>query len=405
MPSTQVKFKGHTGGMLSARLEMPAGEVLATAIFAHCFTGSKDLPVTKRIAQKLAASGIAVLRFDFTGLGASDGDFADTDFTTNVADVECAAAYLRAELEAPSLLVGHSLGGAAVLKAASLINGVKAVATIGAPAEPEHVLHIFESYLAEISNKGEAEVNLAGRPFTIRKQFLDDVAATDLTVSIAALKCALLVLHSPIDTTVGIENAAEIFGAARHPKSFVTLDQADHLVTRAQDADYAAGVIAAWATRYLDLTEPEPKASAPEGYVRSTEVTPEGFLQDIQSGAMHQIQADEPLAYGGSNMGMTPYKLLSAGLASCTSMTLRMYADHKGWSLDQISVDVQHDKVHVHEMKAIAKAHQPLVKFTRVINLDGDLDQAQRARLLEVADMSPIYKTLASDLSITTDLG
>lgn len=404
MPSNEITFKGHSGAMLSATLDMPAKDVLATAVFAHYFTGNKDLPAAKRISQRLAANGIAVLRFDFTGLGQSEGDFADTHFTSNVADLQLAAAYLDEHFEAPSLLVGHSLGGAAVLRAASLIDSVKAVATIGAPVEPKHVVHLFDAALDEIKQKGAAEVSLAGRAFTIRQSFVDDVSNINLTSAIGNLDCALLILHSPIDAVVGIENAAAIFTAAKHPKSFVTLDQADHLVRRSEDAEYSAGVIAAWAKRYLDLKEPAPKPSAPEGFVRSTEVDPDGFLQDIQSGSMHYTQADEPLAYGGTNLGMTPFKFLSAGLASCTSMTIRMYARRKGWPLDHVSVDVQHDKIHAHECAECETKEGTLVQFTRVLNLTGDLDDAQRARLMEIADRCPIHKTLESEISIKTKL-
>ena len=405
MPTNKITFAGHSGEMLAARLDLPTGAILATAIFAHCFTCSKDIPAAKRISQRLASNGIAVLRFDFTGLGHSEGEFANTDFTSNVADLERAAHYLAIEHQAPSLLIGHSLGGAAVLRAAKLIDSVKAVAVIGAPSDPEHVLHNFGSSLAEISDKGEAEVNLGGRPFTIRKEFVDDVSATNLTESISTLKRALLVLHSPIDTIVGIENAAAIFGAAKHPKSFVTLDQADHLISRAEDADYAAGVINAWAMRYLDLPKPAVMVGAPEGVVRSTEADGAGFLQDIQAGPAHHTLADEPLSYGGTNLGMTPFNFLSAGLAACTSMTVRMYARRKGWPLDHISVDVHHDKIHAEECVDCETKSGKVDQFTRVVILKGDLDDAQRARLLEIADKCPVHKTLESEISIKTKLG
>ena len=402
MTMQRFTFPGHSGDDLAARLDLPDGPHLATALFAHCFTCGKDITAARRIAGRLAAMGIAVLRFDFTGLGHSEGEFANTTFTSNVEDLVLAAEHLAERGMAPSLLIGHSLGGAAVLKAAGQIDSVKAVATIGAPFDPGHVTHNFGAALEAIAAHGKAEVDLAGRPFTIGKGFVDDVAANELAPLIAKLGRALLVLHAPLDATVGVENATQIFTAAKHPKSFVTLDDADHLISRPEDAEYAAEVIAAWAGRYLKLTPPAPPPGAPEGIVRVAEADANGFLQDVNAGPKHHTLADEPEAYGGTNKGMTPYGFLSAGLGACTSMTIRMYARRKKWPLTHVSVDVSHDKVHAQD--ADNGEGFRIDSFRREIRLEGDLDDAQRARLLEIADRCPVHRTLEHGAEVKTIL-
>ena len=402
MTMQRFTFPGHAGDELSARLDMPEGPHLATALFAHCFTCGKDISAARRIAGRLAAMGIAVLRFDFTGLGHSKGEFGNTTFTSNVGDLVRAAEELAERGMPPSLLIGHSLGGAAVLKAAGQIDSVKAVATIGAPFDPGHVTHNFGDALDAITADGKAQVDLAGRPFTIGRDFVEDVAATELAPVIGKLGRALLVLHAPLDATVGVENATQIFMAAKHPKSFVTLDDADHLVSRPEDAEYAAEVISAWAGRYLDLKPPAPPPGAPEGIVRVSEADAAGFLQDVNSGPEHHTLADEPLAYGGTNKGMTPYGFLSAGLGACTSMTIRMYARRKKWPLDHVSVDVSHDKVHAQD--ADNGEGFRIDTFRREIRLEGDLDDAQRARLLEIADRCPVHRTLEHGAQVETVL-
>lgn len=402
MPTERITFTGHNGDELAARLDLPDGPRLGTALFAHCFTCSKDIPAARRIAGRLAAMGIAVLRFDFTGLGHSGGEFANTTFSSNVADLVAAAAYLQSRDMAPGLLIGHSLGGAAVLRAAAEMPSVKAVVTIGAPFDPAHVTHNFADGLVKIEAEGEAEVDLGGRPFRIGRDFIRDVAAENLGPAIGKLKRALLVLHAPMDTVVGIDNAAQICSAARHPKSFVTLDDADHLISRAADAEYAAQIIAAWAARYLDIRAPAPPKGAPEGVVRVTEADPDGFLQDINAGPLHHVLADEPLDYGGTNRGMTPYGFLAAGLGACTSMTRRMYARRKKWPLTGISVDVTHDKVHAQDAASGTGARADL--FTRKIRLSGDLSDEQRQRLLAIADKCPVHRTLAQSSAIETML-
>lgn len=404
MHSEKVTFPGHSGEALSARLDLPSGSPQATAIFAHCFSCSKDIAAARRISQRLTASGFAVLRFDFTGLGHSQGEFANTSFSTNVADLHAANAYLTASQRAPSLMIGHSLGGAAVLRAAPDMESVKAVVTIGAPFDPAHVIENFGSSLDEIMTNGAAEVSLAGRAFTIRKSFVEDIRAASLMPAISQSGKALLVLHSPIDQTVGIDNAGRIFAAARHPKSFVTLDNADHLISRAEDAEYAADIIAAWAGRYVGRSSKGASEGAPEGVVRSSEASPAAFLQDISAGPSHHTLADEPITHGGTDLGMTPYNLLSAGLASCTSMTLRMYARRKGFALHHVSVDVIHDKIHATDCAECETDTGRIDRFERRITLTGDLSGPERAQLLEIADRCPVHRTLEAEVQIVTRL-
>jgi putative redox protein len=402
IPSEKVSFAGHDGSALSARLDLPAGPVLASALFAHCFTCGKDIPAARRIAGRLAAMGIAVLRFDFTGLGHSEGEFANTGLSANVADLEAAASYLTTHGLAPGLLIGHSLGGAAALRAAPRIGSVRAVATIGAPFDPCHVTGHFAEALPRIEAEGAAEVMLGERSFRISRDFLRDICAENLEADVRGLGRALLILHSPRDEVVPIDNAAKIFMAAKHPKSFVTLDDADHLLSRAEDAEYAAEVIAAWASRYLGLKAPPPPPGAPEGVVRVSEADPNGFLQDISHGPWHHVLADEPVEFGGTNRGMSPYGFLAAGLGACTSMTIRMYARRKGWPLAHVEVDVTHAKVHARDAEADSGGQ--VDEFRRVIRLEGALDEAQRARLLEIADRCPVHRTLTRGARVVTEL-
>ncbi|NIZ13907.1 bifunctional alpha/beta hydrolase/OsmC family protein [Phaeobacter sp. HF9A] len=402
MPTERITFPGHAGFDLAARLDLPEGATLATALFAHCFTCSKDIAAARRIAARLAAMGIAVLRFDFTGLGHSDGEFANTGFSSNVEDLIAAARYLASRNMAPDLLIGHSLGGAAVLRARAGIPSARAVVTLGAPFDPAHVAHHFDHALEEIAQKGAAEVCIGGRPFVIGQQFVEDIRASELGTAIAELNAALLVMHAPRDATVSIDNAAKIFQAARHPKSFVTLDEADHLISRADDAEYAAQMIATWVSRYVEMKPPAPPPGAPEGVIRVTEADSGTFLQDVQSGPYLHLRADEPEAYGGSNKGLSPYGFVAAGLGACTSMTLRMYARRKNWPLARISVEVSHDKVHAQDAQPTGPAK--IDRFTRVIHLCGDLDQAQREKLLEIADKCPVHRTLEHSSTVETRL-
>lgn len=399
MGMQKITFEGaHGGARLAARLDLPEGPHLATALFAHCFTCGKDIAAARRIAGRLAAMGIAVLRFDFTGLGHSEGEFANTSFATNLGDLAAAARYLEARGMAPGLLIGHSLGGAAILRAAAEIPSARAVVTIGAPFEPGHVTHHFGDAIDRIDAEGSAEVLLAGRRVRIGREFLESVRGEALEPAIAGLRRALLVLHAPRDAVVGIDNATRIFIAAKHPKSFVTLDDADHLISRPADAEYAAEVIAAWSARYLGLKPPAPPPGAPEGVVRVSEADPGGFLQDIVAGPAHHALADEPVTYGGSNRGMSPYGFLAAGLGACTSMTIRMYARRKGWPLSHVRVDVTHDKVHAQD----AGTGGTVDVFRRTISLEGELSAEQRARLAEIADKCPVHRTLEAGARVET---
>jgi putative redox protein len=402
MATEKVTFAGHAGTQLAARLDLPEGPHLATALFAHCFTCGKDIQAARRIAGRLAAMGFAVLRFDFTGLGQSEGDFGATGFVSNVDDLKAAADYLVGRGMAPGLLIGHSLGGAAVLMAAGGIASVRAVATIGAPFDPGHVTHNFAGALERIEAEGVAEVDLGGRPVRIGQALIRDVLDADMTPVIGALHRALLVMHAPRDTIVGIENATQIFVAARHPKSFVTLDEADHLLSNPTDADYAAEVIAAWAARYLELAPPVPPPGAPEGVVRVSEADAGGFLQNVVAGPRHHAVADEPTSFGGTDMGMSPYGFLAAALGACTSMTIRMYSRRKGWPLKHVRVDVTHGKTHAKDADDKVDARADV--FTREITLEGDLDDTQRAKLLEIADKCPVHRTLEAGAQVQTRL-
>ncbi len=395
-------FKGHTGEELAARLDLPAGSVRAYALFAHCFTCSKDLFAARQISQGLAQYGFAVLRFDFTGLGSSEGEFANTNFSSNVGDLVAAANFLRDRFEAPTILVGHSLGGAAVLAAAGDIPEVKGVATIGAPADAEHVLHQLGASLDQIRADGLAEVKLAGRPFTITKEFVEDAEGNRLEKRIAEMKKALLVLHSPIDDTVGIANAGKIFDAAKHPKSFVSLDNADHLVSRPEDASYVAGVIAAWAGRFV----PEEQADSEEhSAVMVTETGLGKFSNAVLSGR-HRLLADEPKSVGGNDSGPTPYDYMSIALGTCTAMTLRMYASHKKLTLGQISVAVSHGKVaaaHCTDCGEVTEGRSGKIdRFERTISINGEIDPALRDKLSEITGKCPVHRTLEAGAAVIT---
>jgi putative redox protein len=405
--SEKLTFEGAGGERLAARLDLPAGEPRAYALFAHCFTCTKDIFAAKRIAGALAERGIAVLRFDFTGLGHSGGEFANTNFSSNVDDLVAAADYLRAARKPPELLIGHSLGGAAVLAAAARVPEAVAVATIGAPADPGHVAHMFRDATDEIAAKGEAEVELGGRRFRVKKQFLDDIAAHKLEPALGTLRKALLLFHAPRDETVSIDNAGILFAAAKHPKSFVSLDDADHLLSRKADAVYVAEVLAAWADRYLgvglDAVEPVAPPVAEPGAVVVRERGSGRFAQEIAAGR-HRLTADEPAGYGGDDSGPTPYDLLLAGLGACTTMTLRMYAERKGWPLDRAEVRLTHEKIHARDCADCETREGRIDRIDRRLTLTGDLDGEQRERLLEIADKCPVHRTLTGEIKINTEL-
>lgn len=405
MPQTiRASFKGISGHELAARLDLPAGPVRAYALFAHCFTCSKDVLAAKRIAEGLARAGLGVLRFDFTGLGSSQGDFANTNFSSNIEDLVRAADYLRSAYAAPAILIGHSLGGAAVLAAAAAIPEAKAVVTIGAPADVAHVLHQFSSSVAQIRADGEADVTLAGRKFKIRQSFVEDAQGFPLVDRIGQLGKALLVMHAPLDSIVGIENATKIFQAAKHPKSFVSLDDADHLLTGAPQAAYAAGVIAAWVAKYIpDAAADEPGSE--HVLVRETGV---GTFQNMIASGRHRFLADEPVEVGGADSGPSPYDYLSIALGACTAMTLRIYAGHKKLALGRISVVVKHGKVAAEHCSDCGAADEGrggrIDRFERVISVEGEVDAAVRAKLIEIANKCPVHHTLSGGCAVVTTL-
>jgi uncharacterized OsmC-like protein/fermentation-respiration switch protein FrsA (DUF1100 family) len=401
MRNQNVTFPAADGSQLSGRLSLPPdGDVVACALFAHCFTCSKDLKPVVNISRALTQQRIAVLRFDFTGLGESEGDFADTSFSSNIEDLVAAAEYMGRELDAPAILVGHSLGGAAVLQAASRIPSVRAVATIGAPFDPAHVKHLFERSLEEIEERGEAEVVLAGRRFTVSRQFVRDLDGHRMEQTIAGLGRPLLIFHSPVDQTVSIDNAALIYKAARHPKSFVSLDDADHLLLDELDSLYVGSVLAAWAHRYIDTPpEPDTREGLREDNRVSARTAAGAFRTEILARG-HSIIADEPAAVGGENLGPTPYDLLAAALGACTTMTLRMYADRKKWPLEESVVRLQHSRIHAEDEEQLDDGDARLDRLDREVTLVGPLDDQQRARLLEIADRCPVHRTLSAGVRI-----
>jgi putative redox protein len=405
MQDKKVTFENDDGHTLSGLMALPATAPKACALFAHCFTCSKNLKAATNIARALTDSGIAVLRFDFTGLGQSEGDFADTNFSSNVSDLLAAVRFLEENYRAPEILLGHSLGGTAILQAAADVPSAVAVATIGSPSEPDHVRHLFSGAEETLRAEGIAEVSLGGRPFTIRQQFLDDLERHELPATVKSLRKALLVMHAPLDDIVEIENASELFARALHPKSFISLDKADHLLSREQDSLYAGHVLAAWATRYLG---PESTAAVPGGldagsYETAARTQIGGFRTEVVAGG-HALIADEPSSVGGTGAGPSPYDLLSAALAACTSMTLKMYASHKNLDLESATVRVRHGKIHAKDCEDCESSDGRIDRFERELSLQGSLTDEQRQRLLGIADRCPVHRTLHSEVKVRTAL-
>jgi putative redox protein len=401
VPNGRFQFLGSDGFKLAAALDLPDGEPVAYALFAHCFTCGKDVLAARRIAAGLTARGMAVLRFDFTGLGASEGEFANSTFSSNVADIVRAADHLRETRKAPAILIGHSLGGAAILAAAARIPEAKAVATIAAPSDPAHVTHLFADRVADIRAQGTVEVSLAGRPFHIKREFLDDIAEHNLMGQVAELRKALLILHSPTDDTVGIDNATRIFVAAKHPKSFISLSGADHLLNRKSDADYVADVIAAWAQRYLE-TAPSNQTEDSDSRRVVVRETRRGKFQQTVTVGPHRLIADEPSTAGGDDTGPGPYDYLLAALGACTSMTLRLYADRKALPLDRVAVTLRHNRIHAEDCAECETKSGMVDQIEREIAMEGALDPEQRGRLMDIADKCPVHRTLTSDIRIVT---
>ena len=395
MARSTFSFVGRSGAALSGHLEGPEGTPRGWAIFAHCFTCGKDSHAAVRISRALSRAGIGVLRFDFAGTGINGGMEGALSFASDVEDLRAAAQAMAAAGMSPSLLVGHSLGGAAALIAATELPDVAAVATIGAPADLQHILRDFPaSDLDAIRSEGEASVEIGGRPFVIRRSFLEAVERYDVETCIASLRRPVLIIHSPLDQVVGIDHASRLFVASRHPKSFLSLDTGDHLLTDIDDANYAAAMVAAWASRFLPLLVADlPQIEVAEGVV-ATETLAGKFQLNIRSGE-HALLADEPTSVGGLGTGLSPYELVSAGLAACTVMTMRLYADRKGFPLERASTTVQHAKI---------KDMMPPDRFTRTVVLEGPLSDEQRARILEIADRCPVDLSLIRGSDVQTEL-
>ncbi len=404
MSLQKITFTNKEGQQLVGRLELPADRHPHNyALFAHCFTCTKNLSAVKNISKALTANGFAVLRFDFTGLGESDGDFADTNFSGNVEDLVAAADFLRENYESPSLLIGHSLGGAAVIFAATEIESVDAIATVGAPSNPKHVKHLFKSGLEEINANGEAVVNLSGRDFKIKKQFVDDLDTKSLPETAKSLRKPLLIMHSPQDDTVSIKNAEEIYVAAHHPKSFVSLDGADHLLFDKKDSTYVGKVISGWANRYLSIEAPVDESLRTKHQVVASLDGEDYFTTQMKVGN-HYMIADEPKEYNGNDFGPSPYELVSAGLSACTAMTIQMYARRKGWPVDNVKVHTSYSKSHAEDCENCEDDTAKIDTFQREIKLAGDLDERQRAKIMEIADKCPVHRTLHSKTQILTKL-
>lgn len=397
----KIEFTGSSGAQLAARLDLPA-EPRAFALFAHCFTCGKDIFAAARIAEGLVARGIGVLRFDFTGIGSSEGEFANTNFSSNVQDLLAAVEYLRANYAAPALLIGHSLGGAAVLAAARQAPETVGVVTIGAPSSAAHVMHNFAAALDEIEANGTATVTLAGRRFTITKQFLDDVASQDFLAELGQLKKALLVCHAPRDEYVGIDNAGAIFAAARHPKSFLSLDTADHLLRKREDAIYVADMIAAWSQRYLASEAAQAKPLA--GGIVEVSETRAGPLAQVVRAGRHRLPAGEPVAVGGDDVGPGPYDYLLAALGACTSMTMRLYADRKGIAVDRFAIRLAHRRVHAEDCADCETREGDVGEITREVFIIGDVDEQERTRLMAIAEKCPVHRTLTHEIKIRSIL-
>jgi uncharacterized OsmC-like protein/alpha-beta hydrolase superfamily lysophospholipase len=396
-----LTFSNKEGQSLSAKLYHPLEKnPKFFVLFAHCFTCSKNFKAVSNISDTLSRQGIAVFSFDFTGLGSSEGDFENTSFSSNVQDLLDAADFMEKHYQAPSLLIGHSLGGAAVILAAEKIQSVKALVTIGSPADPEHVKHLFQDSVATINAKGKAKVNIGGRAFTIKKEFIDDLGNQRLSKILSGMRKSYLIMHSPQDTIVSVDNAARLYQAAHHPKSFISLDGADHLLGNAEDSAYAATVISSWALRYIDV-ENDPHETL--GHQVKVRLGGDRYTSEVKT-PDHHLVADEPASVGGNNLGPTPYDLLMASLGACTVMTLKMYAERKKWPLKEVTVYLNHDKVHREDSEHPEKPASKMSRFTRLLHIEGELSEEQKERMLEIANKCPVHRTLHEEIKVETRL-
>lgn len=404
MKSTKLKIKNSKGLTLNAYMELPANQKPNYyAIFAHCFTCSSNLNAVKHVSRSLTQDGFAVIRFDFTGLGRSEGEFADSHFSANVQDLLDVHSYISEHYEAPGLLVGHSLGGAAVLVAASKLKAVKAVATVGAPATVDHVKRLFSHQIEDIENKGNVEVDIGGRPFIINKDFVEEFDKTDLPVIVKNLRKPLLIMHSPLDKIVGIDNAKQLYLKAHHPKSFITLDDADHLLSEEKDSQYVGEIIGTWASRYFPQVENKMLDTEGEQLVGHLNIVEDNFTTSIQT-KNHTFIADEPAGIGGSDFGPSPYEYLNAALAACTAMTLKMYAERKKWDLREVFVYLSHSRKHSDDLMVKVDKPKYMDHINKKLKFVGNLDDTQKERLKEIASRCPVHKTIASEVVFETQI-
>lgn len=401
MYSKSVHFKNKEGLILEGNIDFPIDQKpLSYALFAHFFTGNKNFTAVRNISKALTQNRIAVMRFDFTGLGNSEGAFEDSNFTTNINDLVAAAMFLKDNYQSPNIIIGHSLGGAAGIIAADQIDSIQAIVTIGAPANPSHVEHLFEDHIEDIELEGEATFEIGGRSFTIKKHFLDDLNTQNMTKLLKKMRKPILVLHSPQDKIVEIANAKEIYNAAHHPKSFISLNGANHLLTNKEDSFYVGAVVSSWARRYLNYKKEEGLQTDKQTVVRIGKTK---YSTEIVARS-HTILADEPKKYGGNDVGVTPYELLLGSLGSCTAITLRMYADRKEWALDEVLVHLEHFKEHAQDSSACEDNPAKIDKFVRTIELKGNLNKEQMDKLLQIANKCPVHRTLENKIEIETQL-
>jgi uncharacterized OsmC-like protein/alpha/beta superfamily hydrolase len=407
MPEKSIKFEFQNSQKqtLAGKLELPEPTPQAFALFAHCFTCSKDVAAASRISRNLRSLGVAVLRFDFTGLGNSEGDFANTNFSSNVDDLIKAAQALEEQYQAPKILIGHSLGGAAALYAASEMKSLKVVATIGAPSDVAHVSNLFEESLDKIIKAGEADVLLAGRKFKIKNQFIEDINEVNLKERLSKMRVPLLIFHSPQDDTVSIEHAKNIYSWSKHPKSFITLDGADHLLNNKIDSEYVAEVLKSWSSRYMNelrYFQEEKRPQLAQGQVQVNNKQNHLFLHDLWT-PNHHAFADEPQSVGGDNIGPTPYQLLLQALGGCTSMTMKMYAQRKGINLTKSKVTLSMKKIHAKDCEDCESKEGLVDEITKKIEIEGDFSDEQKKRILEIAERCPVNKTLLNEVKIRSE--
>lgn len=404
MKSTRLNIQNSKGFQLQAYLELPANQKPKNyAIFAHCFTCNSTLKPVKNISRALTLHGFGVVRFDFTGLGKSEGEFADSYFSANVDDLLAVSDYMKQHYQAPTLLVGHSLGGAAVIVAASKLASVKAVATIGAPATTEHVKKHFSHHVQEIAAKGDVEVNIGGRPFKISQEFVDDFDKTDLPEITKNLRKPILIMHAPFDKVVGIDNAHQLYQAAHHPKSFISLNDADHLLLESKDSIYVGNMIGTWVQGYFETEDNEMLDIEGEQLVAHLNLTEDNFTTSIQT-ANHSFNADEPESVGGDDFGPSPYDFLSAALASCTVMTLKIYAERRKWDLQEVYAYITYSRKHSVDLQEDIEKTTKIDHLLKKLKFIGNLDESQKLKLKEIASKCPVHKTLLSDITIETEL-